>query len=78
MSRSLIISDELYDRLETTAKAQGLDSIERLLEAWEQREAELLQRRASVRRIEQIRDRIFKQCGEMPDSTELIRQDRER
>ncbi|MBW4538924.1 MAG: hypothetical protein KME43_07215 [Myxacorys chilensis ATA2-1-KO14] len=78
MSRSLTISDELYDRLETTAKAQGLDSIERLLEEWEQREADLTQRRETVRRISQIRDRVFEKCGEMPDSTELIRQDRQR
>ncbi|HEY0544334.1 MAG TPA: hypothetical protein VGC91_02975 [Pyrinomonadaceae bacterium] len=77
MSRTLIISDELYARLEKEAQVRGL-SIERLIEEWEQNEAQLLLRMDTVRRVDDLRERLFSKYGEMPDSTELIREDRAR
>ena len=78
MSRTITISDELYARLEAEAQARGLKSIERLLEEWEQNEAALKQRRDVVQRIDSLRERLFARYGEMPDSVELVREDRAR
>lgn len=83
MSQTLTISDRLYDYLAAEAKEQGLDSIERLLEVkydppTQLSEEELRRRQEAVSRIDEIRERIFQKCGVMSDSTELLRQDRER
>ena len=78
MSRTITISDELYARLEEEARARGLNSVERLLEEWEQTEAALAQRRDAVRKIDGLRERLFAKYGEMPDSAELVRRDRAR
>lgn len=77
MSRTLTISDELYARLEKEARMRGL-SIERLIEEWEQNEANLLRRKDVVREIDGLRERLFSEYGEMPDSTDLIGEDRAR
>ena len=77
MSRTLTISDELYDRLEREAQIRGL-SIELLIEAWERNEADLLRRKDVVRGIDSLRERLFSKYGEMPDSSDLIREDRAR
>lgn len=77
MSQTITIPDDLYARLEAKARARGLD-IERLLEEWEQKEADLAQRRESVRNIDSLRERLFASYGEMADSAELIREDRAR
>lgn len=53
-------------------------SIEQLLEEWEQRYSEIRRRHEAVREIHELRERIFAKHGVMPDSTELIREDRER
>ncbi|MBW4419100.1 MAG: hypothetical protein KME13_07700 [Myxacorys californica WJT36-NPBG1] len=78
MSRSLTISDELYQHLETTAKARGLDSIENLIAELIQRETVLIQHREAIDRINQRREQLFERYGEMLDSTDLIREDRDR
>jgi len=78
MSRTLTISDELYIHLESEAQSRGLDSIERLLDDWWQREGDLIRRKDVVRRIDALRDRLFATYGEMPDSIDLIREDRAR
>ncbi len=83
MSQTLTISDQLYRRLDAEAKEQGLESIERLLEVKHAppttlSEEELRRRREAVSLADEIRERIFQKCGVMPDSTELLRQDRER
>jgi len=78
MSRTLTISDALYDRLEASAQMHGLTSIEQLLEAWQAREDGLLRRQDVVRRIDALRKRLFATYGELPDSVALIREDRER
>ena len=77
MSQILTISDSLYARLQTEAQLRGL-SIEQLLEEWEQRDSELKQRREVVTAIDNLRERISQQYNVMPDSVELIREDRER
>ena len=77
MSRTLTISDELYVRLEKEAQLRGL-SIERLIEEWERNETNLLQRKDIVREIDGLREHLFSKYGEMPDSTDLIREDRAR
>lgn len=75
MSQTLTISDELYVRLEHSARQQGFDSVEQLLDAW-QHMAE--GRKVTVQRVDALRARLFKTYGTMPDSTELVREDRER
>jgi predicted CopG family antitoxin len=77
MSRTLTISDELYARLEKEARVRGL-SIERLIEEWGRGEANLLQRKEVVREIDALRERLFSKYGEMPDSADLVREDRAR
>ncbi len=78
MSRTITISDDLYARLEAEARARGLTSIEHLLEGWEHAEADLNQRKDVVRRIDNLREHLFAEYGEMPDSVELMREDRAR
>jgi len=82
MSQTLVISDTLYTQLQTTARARGLDSIEELLrqlvEMWQSRVSELRRRQEVVHRIDALRERLFAKYGEMTDSVELIRADRER
>jgi hypothetical protein len=78
MSQTLIISDSLYHYLENTARQRGLSSIEQLLECWQAQETDLNQRRQAVRIIDSTRAKLFATYGEMPDSTALIREDRER
>ena len=77
MSRRLTISDELYARLQKEARVRGL-SIERLIEEWERNEANLLHRKDVVRGIDTLREHLFSKYGEMPDSSDLIREDRAR
>lgn len=78
MSRTLTIPDDLYARLEEEARARGLNSVEHLLEEWRHAEADLDQRQDVVRRIDDLRGRLFAKHGEMPDSVELVREDRAR
>jgi predicted CopG family antitoxin len=66
MSRTITISDELYARLEAEARARGLNTIERLLEEREQSEADLNERPRVVKRIDDLRERLFLKYGEMP------------
>ncbi len=78
MSRTITISDELYARLEAEARARGISSIERLLEEREQPKPDIARRKDSVKRIDDLREHIFAKYGEMPDSVELLRADRNR
>jgi len=77
MSRTITISDELYARLEAEARARGLN-IERLLEEREHSKSDLNERQRVVKRIDDLRERLFIKYGEMPDSVELLRTDRNR
>jgi predicted CopG family antitoxin len=78
MSRTITISDELYAKLEAEARLRGLDSVEHFLEHWQAPETELLQRKEVVRDIDDLRSRLFAKYGELPDSVELLREDRAR
>jgi hypothetical protein len=78
MSRTLTISDELYERLEGEARSRGLDSVERLLEAVSGNELDRDTRAAAVNNIDELRARLSAKYGEMPDSTEMLVEDRAR
>jgi hypothetical protein len=77
MSQTLTISDALYHRLENTVRERGLHNIEQLLEWWQAREVDLKQRCQVVRHIDAARAQMLTTYGELPDSTALIREDRE-
>lgn len=78
MSRTITISDDLYARLEAEARARGLTNVEHLLEEQERGEANLKERQRVVKRIDGLREHLFSKYGEMPDSVELVRADRDR
>jgi hypothetical protein len=78
MSRTLTIPDELYERLEAEARARGLKGVENLLDSLARDENDLSQRKEAVRRIDVLREQLFSKYGEMPDSVELLREDRAR
>jgi hypothetical protein len=78
MSQTLTISDVLYHRLESVARQRGLHSIEQLLEWWQAREVDWNQRREAVQQIDSVRAKLQASYGNLPDSTALIREDRER
>jgi hypothetical protein len=75
--QTLTISADLYDRLVAEAQLRGI-TIEQLLEEWERRESEIRRRQEAGRRADEIFERMSAKYGMMPDSAELIREDRER
>jgi hypothetical protein len=78
MSRTLTISDELYARLESQARKRGVKTVEELLDLLQSLETDIALRKNVVRQIDLIRKRLFARYGEMPDSVELLREDRAR
>ncbi len=87
MSVTLTISEKTYQSLENQAQKRELESVEQFLEEltkqFENEEAvewekELERRREVGRQMKKLRERTFKEHGYMPDSTELIREDRMR
>jgi hypothetical protein len=78
MERTIRIPDQLYARLEASALRRGLKDLERLIEEWEAEEEERLRRHEAVRQVNEVRENFYDKYGEMPDSTNLIREDRER
>ena len=87
MSVTLTISDKTYQSLENQAQKRELQSVEQFLEEltrqFENEEAvewekELERRREVGKEMRKLREKIFKEHGIMPDSTELIREDRMR
>lgn len=78
MSRTLTISDELYARLESEARSRGLKSVEDLLDRLQSLETDIAQRKDVVREIDLLRERLLASYGEMPDSVELLSEDRAR
>ena len=77
MSKAVDFPDETYAQLEDMARTLGFDNVRRLIEQWLW-EAELRRRQELGRKIDEHREEMFKKYGLMKDSTELIRQDRER
>jgi hypothetical protein len=78
MSQTITVSDDLYARLEQSARHRGFASVEQLVDAWQTAEDKLCQRRAAVQRIHETREKLRSAYGELPDSTEWIREDRAR
>ncbi|MFN8487218.1 MAG: hypothetical protein U0350_06470 [Caldilineaceae bacterium] len=78
MQQALTISDQLYQRLQVTARENGLSSIEQLLEYWQKRESTLKRRREIVRNIVAIREQLVHEHVEFPDSVALVQEDRAR
>jgi hypothetical protein len=82
MYQTLTVSDTLYQQLQKTARSGGFDNIEefiqKLIEVWQAYAEELRRRQETVRRIDVLRERLLTEYGEMQDSVEWIRADRER
>lgn len=78
MGKTLNISDDLYDRLDQAARQRGMKNIEQLLETLQSSEDDLHRRQRVVERIATLRARFFSTYGQMPDSVDLIREDRSR
>jgi hypothetical protein len=81
MNHTLTISENLYSRLLSESQARGLsieELVEKAIDEWESQDAELKRREEAVDRIVALRERMRVKYGMMPDSVELIRQDRER
>ena len=76
MGRAVDFSEETYTQLEKMAQTLGFENIERLIKEWLW-EAELRRRQELGRRIDEHREEMYAKYGLMPDSTELIRQDRD-
>ena len=77
MSRTVTVPDDVYERLERTAQRRGLQSVEQLLTEWHP-DDDIQTRQATVARIDALRERLLTHYGEMPDSIDLLREDRER
>jgi hypothetical protein len=78
MSKTVTISDESYRRLEKEARARGLASVEELFEQLGVPEVPLSEREEVVARINSLRGRLLAKYGEMPYSTDILREDRAR
>ena len=78
MSKTLTITEALYDRLKAAADRRGLESVEKLLESWQTDTDGHFCRHETVAKIDAIRERLSAVYGEMPDSVSLIREDRGR
>ena len=77
-NHTISLSDPVYDWLNDEAQKRGLDTIEELLEAWKVENRDRDQRDDLVGRITALRQQLYEKYGEMPDSTALIREDRQR
>lgn len=83
MSVSITVSEETYNKLKASAQVRGKENVEQLLEDWEDEQAiewqkELDRRKEVGNKIKAFREKMYEKYGVMPDSTELIREDRQR
>ncbi len=78
MSKTLELSDELFERLQAQARDRGLGSVDELLESWPVGQTSPHGRKQTVESIDALRQRLLDKYGPMPDSVSLIREDRER
>lgn len=76
MSVTITISDETYKKLETIAKSRGFEKVEDFLGEWE--ELELANRREVVDGIRKFHQRMKEKYGVMPNSVDILREDRMR
>jgi hypothetical protein len=77
VSHTLILPDQVYSRLTEIAAERGLTSVEQLLTTFTATES-ACQRSAAVRRVDELRTELAGRYGQMPDSVDLIREDRAR
>ena len=77
MSQTIIISDTLYAKLDAARRERGFSNIEQLLENLHE-DINESHRQQIARRIEELSQRLSQRYGIMPDSVDLIREDRER
>lgn len=54
-----------------------MGSAEELLETWQAEDRDMNHRGEVVQRIKALQQKLYEKYGEMPDSTELIREDRD-
>ncbi|MCL5996735.1 MAG: hypothetical protein M1546_11865 [Chloroflexi bacterium] len=78
MNKMLTISEELYNQLESTSRHYGYDNVEQMLAALLLKQDELRQRQETASQIDILREQLLVKYGKMPDSTDLIREDRAR
>jgi hypothetical protein len=78
MSQTIVVSDKIFQKLQSSVEKRGLTHVEQLFEEWLDREEELNYRRTIVQEITELRERLFVKYGEMANSVELIREDRSR
>jgi hypothetical protein len=78
MSQTLTLSNSVYAWLQEEAQRRGLSTVEELLEAWKAEGDELRRRREVVDEIKALQEELSAKYGEMPDSVDLIREDRDR
>jgi predicted CopG family antitoxin len=80
MTKTIAIPEDLYHELEQSAQSRKLSNIVQVIrELLEQSRAEeLKQRRDAGQAIIDLHERMKTKYGLVDDSTELIRQDRER
>ncbi len=76
MSVTITISDETYQKLKNVARSKGFEDVEKFLNEW--KELELADRREVVDGIRAFRKKMKEKYGVMPDSTEILREDRMR
>ncbi len=76
MSRTLTISDALYEQLETDARRRGI-TVEQMLARWH-RDTSLPRREEALDHAARLQEELSAKYGRMPDSAELIREDRAR
>lgn len=83
MSVTITVSEETFRKLEDAARSKGKASVEQSLDdlslpSPDLSAEELVRRKEVVREIREFRNRMKDKYGVMPDSTPLIREDRER
>ena len=76
MSVTITVSDKTYQKLKTAAQSKGFEQVEDFLDEW--KEAESQDRRKVIDDILAFQKRMGEKYGVMPDSTLLVREDRER
>ncbi len=76
MSVTITVSEETYQKLKNVAESRGFEKVEDFLGEWEK--LERANRRKVVNDIVAFRQKMKKKYGVMPDSAELIREDRMR
>ena len=76
MSVTLTVSEKTYQKLENVARRKGFKDVGKFLDEWE--DLELANRHEVVDRIVEFQIKMGEKYGVMPDSSKLVREDRER